>query len=75
MQHFVLHDFRRTGATHLTAMKVNEEVVEMLLGHRIGGVRGIYMKHKFLEERREALELWARTLSAPVKSGARQPRA
>lgn len=63
LTHFTLHDFRRAGATHLTAMGVREEVVEMLLGHRIRGVRGVYMKHKFLDERREALELWAAQLT------------
>lgn len=62
--HFTIHDFRRTGATHLTAMGVREEVVELLLGHRIRGVRGVYMKHKFIEERREALELWAHHLTS-----------
>jgi len=62
--HFTIHDFRRTGATHLTAMGVNEEVVEMLLGHRIRGVRGVYMKHKFLEERREALRRWEEVLTS-----------
>src|SRR5690606_42115685 len=54
LPHFTLHDFRRSGSTHLTGLGVNEEVVEMLLGHKIKGVRGIYMKHKFLEERRNA---------------------
>lgn len=63
LAHFTLHDFRRTGATHLTAMGVREDVVEMLLGHRIRGVRGVYMKHKFLDERRDALELWAAQLT------------
>lgn len=63
--HFTLHDFRRSGSTHLTGLGVNEEVVEMLLGHKIKGVRGIYMKHKFLEERRKALQLWEKTITAP----------
>lgn len=66
LPHFTLHDFRRTGSTHLTGMGVNEEVVETLLGHKIRGVRGIYMKHKFLEERRSALRLWEQKLSAPA---------
>ncbi len=65
LPHFTIHDFRRSGSTHLTGMGANEEVVEMLLGHRIKGVRGIYMKHKFLEERRAALRLWEKKLSAP----------
>lgn len=66
LPHFTPHDFRRTGSTHLTGLGVNEEVVETLLGHKIRGVRGIYMKHKFLEERREALTLWERTIIGPA---------
>jgi len=62
VDHFTLHDFRRTGATHLTAAGVAPEVVELLLGHRIGGIRGVYMKHRYLEERRAALKLWSEML-------------
>lgn len=65
LPHFTPHDFRRAGSTHLTGLGVSEEIVETLLGHKIRGVRGIYMKHKFLEERRTALRLWEKTLVAP----------
>lgn len=74
LPHFTPHDFRRSGSTHLTGLGVNEEVVETLLGHKIKGVRGIYMKHKFLEERRAALRLWEKQLaaiSAPAKTKTR----
>lgn len=71
IDHFTLHDFRRTGATHLTAAGVAPEVVELLLGHRIGGIRGVYMKHKYLEERRRALELWCSLLG--VSSSGLEP--
>lgn len=66
LPHFTPHDFRRSGSTHLTGLGVNEEVVETLLGHKIRGVRGIYMKHKFLEERRAALRLWEKTIIGPA---------
>jgi integrase len=72
--HFTLHDFRRSGSTHLTGLGVNEEVVETLLGHKIRGVRGIYMKHKFLEERRNALRLWEQKLTSTEKPAARKRR-
>jgi integrase len=64
VEHFRIHDLRRTGATHLTAQGASMEVVELLLGHRIGGIRGVYMKHRYLEERRVALEAWATLLGA-----------
>lgn len=67
VDHFTLHDFRRTGATHLTAAGVEPEVVELLLGHRIGGIRGVYMKHRYLEERRAALKAWSEMLGARAR--------
>lgn len=73
--HFTPHDFRRSGSTHLTGLGVNEEVVETLLGHKIKGVRGIYMKHKFLEERRAALRLWEKTIIGPAIKPAQPTKA
>lgn len=75
LPHFTPHDFRRSGSTHLTGLGVNEEVVEMLLGHKIKGVRGIYMKHKFLEERRAALHLWEKTIIGPAVKPNRKRKA
>jgi len=46
-------------------------VVEMLVNHRSGHksqVAGVYNKAKYLEERREALELWAAHLLAKVEA-------
>lgn len=62
--HFTIHDFRRTGRTHLAALGVDPVVAERCLNHRIKGVEGIYNRHQYFDERRRALELWAGLLVA-----------
>ncbi|OEG02100.1 integrase [Aeromonas caviae] len=56
---FTIHDFRRTGRTHLAELGVDPVVAERCLNHRIRGVEGIYNRHQYLEERRAGLTLWA----------------
>ena len=61
VKNWTLHDLRRTAATGMAALKVQLHVVELILNHRsrqLSGVAGIYNRHQYLEERREALELW-----------------
>jgi integrase len=62
LEHWTLHDFRRSVSTALhDRFGVLPHVVEVLLGHAGGhkaGVAGTYNKAIYLEERRRALELW-----------------
>ena len=56
-----LHDLRRTVATGLQRLGVRLEVIEAVLGHVSGtraGVVGIYQRHRFEDEAREALTAW-----------------
>lgn len=62
VEHFTVHDLRRTASTLLTEAGWKAEVVEKALGHEIGGVRGIYNRAAYLAERREMLEAWAERL-------------
>ncbi len=67
--HWVFHDLRRTVATNLQKLGVRLEVTEAVLGHvsgSRGGIVGIYQRHKFADEKRAALEAWARKLDAIV---------
>jgi integrase len=56
---FTVHDFRRTARTHLAALGVAPHVGERCLNHAVKGVEGVYMRHDFYEERKEALQKWA----------------
>ena len=59
---FTVHDFRRTARTHLAALGVSPHVAERCLNHKLKGVEGIYNRHDYFEERKDALETWARLL-------------
>jgi integrase len=56
-----LHDLRRTVATGLQRLGVRLEAIEAVLGHVSGsraGIVGVYQRHRFEAEAREALALW-----------------
>jgi integrase len=59
---WTLHDLRRSFATRLSDAGTAPHVVDELLNHVSGhkhGVRGIYNRSSYLNERRDALLLWA----------------
>jgi integrase len=61
-----LHDLRRTARSLMSRAGVQPDVAERCLGHVIPGVRGIYDRHKFLEEMRHAFEALAAQLERIV---------
>jgi integrase len=65
-----VHDLRRTLATGLQKLGTRFEVTEAVLNHISGsrsGVAGIYQQHDWKEEKRTALEAWARNVAAILK--------
>jgi integrase len=72
---WTFHDLRRTTSTALARLKVPPHVTEKITNHRGSRVAGpmgkIYQRYDFLEERRDALELWATTLMRIVATGSR----
>jgi integrase len=72
---WVFHDLRRTASTVMAQLKVKPHVIEKILNHRgaesTGPVGRIYQRYDYLDERREALELWAETLTRIVATGSR----
>ena len=62
-----MHDVRRSMASHMARLGVRLEVVEKLLNHTGGsfsGIVAVYQRHDFLDEKRQALEIWAQHLLA-----------
>lgn len=60
---FTIHDLRRTAATGMAGLRFPPHVVEAVLNHRSGtrrGVAGVYNRFDYAEEKREALDAWAR---------------
>jgi integrase len=54
-----LHDLRRTARSLMSRAGVSSDIAERCLGHVIGGVRGVYDRHEYLEEKRIAFEALA----------------
>jgi integrase len=63
---FVTHDLRRTVRTRLSSLRVSDRVAEMVIGHGSKGLQRVYDQHKYIDEMREALELWAGRLRSIV---------
>ena len=61
---FTIHDFRRTARTHLAALGVDPFVAERCLNHKLKGVEGTYNRHDYFDERRVALNEWAKLLKS-----------
>lgn len=61
---WTLHDFRRVVATNLNDMGVNADAVEQLLGHSLSGVRGIYNRSRYMDEKLKALTMWCDYLNS-----------
>jgi integrase len=69
LPHWVLHDLRRTFASGLARLRIPSEVIERAINHTSGnfaGVSGIYNRFEYGDERREAMETWARYVMAVV---------
>jgi len=63
---WVLHDLRRTLVSSWAALGIRIEVTEKYINHisgTHGGIVGIYQRHTFLPEMREAVEKWEAHLS------------
>ena len=70
MEHWTVHDLRCSAATHMAAANVSPHVLSSLLGHSPGrtmGISAVYIRHRYLEERRQALEAWANHVLDLVK--------
>jgi integrase len=71
---WTLHDLRRTGATGIARLNFPPHVVDKVLNHVSGTIRGVaavYNRFEYLDERRAALEAWGQyidTLAKPAQA-------
>jgi integrase len=73
-EHWTVHDIRRTVATGLQRLGVRFEVTEAVLNHvsgSKGGVAGVYQRHDWKSEKRDALVAWARNLQRLTQTARR----
>jgi integrase len=68
---WVNHDLRRTMRTGLSKLRVDRDIREAVLAHTRPGVEGIYDRHDYQAEKKDALERWAayvQNLATPAVS-------
>jgi integrase len=58
-EHWTLHDLRRTARSLMPRAGVTPDIAERCLGHVISGVRGVYDRYEYLDEKRQAYEALA----------------
>lgn len=56
---FTIHDLRRTASTLLHENGWASDIVEKALNHTIGGVRGVYNRAEYADQRKQMLQFWA----------------
>ncbi len=56
---FTIHDLRRTASTHLNEQGFNRDAIEKCLNHSAVGVRAVYNKAEYAEERKEMMQKWS----------------
>ncbi len=62
LEPWTLHDLRRTAASGMARLRAPVHVVEAVLNHQSGTIKGvakIYNRYEYLDEKRQALTAWA----------------
>jgi integrase len=59
LPHFVNHDLRRSLRTGLSKLRIDRDIRESVLAHARRGIEGVYDRHDYLAEKKDALERWA----------------
>ncbi|MDW9878216.1 DUF4102 domain-containing protein [Sinorhizobium meliloti] len=62
LEGWTLHDLRRTAASGMARLGVSVHVIEAVLNHQSGTIKGvakIYNRYEYLDEKRRALADWA----------------
>jgi integrase len=64
---WTIHDLRRTARTLMTRAGVDKDHAERCLGHAIGGVRGVYDRHEYYDEKKRAFKILAQQIDRIVR--------
>lgn len=68
---WTVHDIRRSVASGMARIGISLPVIEKILNHvsgSFGGIVGVYQRHSFDSEKRQALDAWGAHIEAIVKS-------
>lgn len=74
LEHFTVHDLRRTGSTLLNEMGFNRDWIEKCLAHEDRfSSRGVYNKAAYSFQRRHMMQEWADMVDAWIAGKKRKP--
>lgn len=68
-ERWTFHDLRRTMASGMARLGIQLPVIEKVLNHSSGsfrGVVGVYQRHSYADEKRQALDAWASFVQSTV---------
>lgn len=65
MEHWSVHDLRRTMRTNMSTI-AQPHICEIMLGHALPKIWGTYDKHDYLDEQREAYTAWVDRLHSII---------
>lgn len=68
-EHWTFHDLRRTMASGMARLGIQLPVIEKVLNHSSGsfrGIVGVYQRHGYADEKRQALDAWASFVQSTV---------
>ena len=68
LKSFTVHDSRRTASTLLHEMDWASDVIEKALNHTAQGIRAVYNRAEYADQRRLMLQSWADFLDSLVKN-------
>ena len=68
IEHWSIHDLRRTAKTKMAELGIPPHISEKVLGHKLGGVLAIYDQHSYVREQQEALDILATHIQSCVDS-------
>jgi integrase len=71
LDHFTLHDLRRTFRTRLASLRVPEHIAEAAIGHSKKSLQRIYNQWQYASELRDAFDAWHDELLRIVRQPAR----
>ncbi|MCC8949207.1 tyrosine-type recombinase/integrase [Bradyrhizobium sp. Arg62] len=58
LEHWVIHDLRRTMRTGLSALPIPDNVRELMIAHAQPGLKKTYDRYAYIEEKRRGFGLW-----------------
>jgi integrase len=67
-ENWTLHDIRRSVRTALSSLGVLPHISELTIGHKQQGIAAVYDRHRYDQEKRDALSKWEARLLAIVGS-------